>query len=220
MTEKPVPARQSPTHVTIEGSFGRLEPLDALRHGDDLWRAVSGANEIWTYLPYGPWQDQAAFVGWLDQRQSLSDPLSFAVCDVDGRAVGCLSLMEIRPQHGVIEIGHVLFSPRLQRTRLATELFFLLLRHVFDELGFRRCEWKCNNANAASKSAALRLGFRPEGIFRQHMIVKGANRDTAWFAMLDEEWPHRRRAFLEWLSPDNFTEDGQQIRSLSRNMVV
>jgi RimJ/RimL family protein N-acetyltransferase len=211
---KPVSARNFPHRLTLRGAYGCLEPL-TMRHADALWQAVAGADAIWDYLGYGPWQERSVFNDWLSQRQSLTDPMAFAVCDPTGRALGCLSLMEIRAEHGVIEVGHVLFAPALQRTRLATEAFALILAHVFDDLGFRRCEWKCNNANEASKRAAIRLGFEAEGVFRQHMIVKQASRDTAWFSMLDRDWPSRRAAFKTWLDQDNFTADGQQKRSLN-----
>jgi RimJ/RimL family protein N-acetyltransferase len=214
----PISARQCPHHVVLSGAFGCLEPLSVERHEDALWHALAGADAIWDYLAYGPWDHRPAFHDWLSQRQSLTDPMTFAVCDPAGKALGCLSLMAIRPEHGVIEIGHVLFSPALQRTRLATEAFALMLGHVFDDLGFRRCEWKCNDANDASKRAAIRLGFEAEGVFRQHMIVKQANRDTAWFSMLDRDWPLRCAAFAAWLDPDNFTEAGQQKRTLNACM--
>ncbi len=210
-TPRPRPARQP-----MEGRHARLEPLDAARHGDDLWQALDGHDRIWDYLPYGPFPDRAAFLGWLGERQALADPLYFAVIDQhSGKAVGLVTLMEIRPQHGVIETGHIVFSPALQRTPAATEAIYLQARHAFDDLGYRRFEWKCNNENAASRRAAERFGFIPEGVFRQHMVVKGRNRDTAWFSITDGEWPSVKAAFEGWLAPENFGPDGRQRRRLS-----
>jgi RimJ/RimL family protein N-acetyltransferase/ribosomal protein S18 acetylase RimI-like enzyme len=212
----PRPARGAPSRAVLEGRFGRLEPLDAARHGDSLWAAVAGHDGLWDYLPYGPFATSADFRSFLTQRAALDDPLIYAVVDrTSDRALGWLALMEIRPQHGVIEVGHVLFSPSLQRTPIATEAVALLAGYVFDDLGYRRFEWKCNALNAPSWRAALRLGFALEGIFRQHMIVKGHNRDTAWFSMLDGEWPARRAAFAQWLDPANFDADGRQKTSLA-----
>ncbi|MEJ1161819.1 GNAT family N-acetyltransferase [Prosthecomicrobium sp. N25] len=210
----PRPARP-PERVVREGRFARIEPLDAARHGPDIWAAGVDRPEIWTYLGYGPFADEAAFLVWLATRDTLSDPLYFAVVDRStGRALGCATLMEIRPAQGVIEVGHIFFSPSLQRTPIATEAIFLLMAYVFDELGYRRFEWKCDNGNEPSKRAARRFGFTPEGVFRQHMIVKGRNRDTAWFSILDREWPALKPAFESWLSPENFDPEGRQRRSL------
>jgi RimJ/RimL family protein N-acetyltransferase/ribosomal protein S18 acetylase RimI-like enzyme len=211
----PHPARP-PERVTREGRYALIEPVDAARHGAAIWAGGLEDPAVWTYMGYGPFDGEAAFVAWLKTREALADPLSFAVVDkASGRALGVATLMEIRPEHGVIEVGHIVFSPALQRTRAATEAIFLLGRYVFDELGNRRFEWKCNNANAPSKRAALRLGFRFEGVFRNHMIVKGRNRDTAWFAMTDDDWPAVSRAFEHWLAPENFDADGRQRSSLA-----
>jgi RimJ/RimL family protein N-acetyltransferase len=148
---------------------------------------------------------------WAQRVAPLSDPFFYAVVDVaTGHAVGRLALMRIDPAHGVIEVGHVLYAPSLQRSAHATEVQSLLARHVFEDLGYRRYEWKCNALNAPSRRAALRLGFRYEGVFRQHMVVKGVNRDSAWYSMLDSEWPARKAAFEAWLDPSNFTADGVQ----------
>lgn len=210
----PQPARP-PERVTREGRFARIAPLDAARHGPDIWAGGLADPAVWTYMGYGPFADEAAFLAWLAGRESLTDPLYFAILDREtGRALGCATLMEIRPAHGVIEVGHIFFSPALQKTPIATEAIFLLMAYVFDELGNRRFEWKCDNGNAPSKRAARRFGFTPEGVFRQHMIVKGRNRDTAWFSILDTEWPALKTAYRTWLAPDNFDEAGRQKRAL------
>jgi RimJ/RimL family protein N-acetyltransferase len=203
-----------PQSVTLAGRFGRVEKLDAGRHGAALWDAVRADDAIWNYLPYGPFADAAAFAAWLGERARLQDPFYYAILDVDGRAVGVATLMEIRPAMRVIEIGHIVYGTPLQRTPLATEAQYLLARYVFETLGHRRYEWKCNARNSASRNAALRFGFTFEGIFRQHMIVKGRNRDTAWYSMLDGEWPARKAAFERWLAPENFDADGRQKTSL------
>ncbi len=209
------PFAAPPARVTREGRLVRIEPLEAERHAEDLWGALDGHERVWDYLPYGPFRDFEAFEEWLEGREKLADPLSFAVVDQsNGRARGILTLMEIRPAAGVIELGNIVFAPVMQRTPLATEAVFLVAEYAFDELGYRRLEWKCNAVNEPSKRAAQRFGFTPEGVFRKHMIVKGRNRDTAWFSMLDEEWPARRAAFRDWLSPDNFDAEGRQIRQL------
>lgn len=212
----PQPARGAPRPIVIEGRLTRLDPLDERRHGGDIWAAVAGHDHLWDYMGYGPFADEAAFRAWLRTRQELADPLHFAVVDrASGQALGWATLMEIRPSQGVIEVGNILFSPRLQRTPHATETIYLLARHAFDDLGYRRFEWKCNDQNEPSKRAALRFGFVPEGVFRQHMIVKGRNRDTAWFSMTDGEWPARRAAFERWLDPANFDAEGRQKVALA-----
>jgi len=204
-----------PQPVVLDGRFGRLEKLDAVRHGDDLWAALDGHDAVWTYMAYGPFPDRDAFAAWLATRGGLEDPYSYAILDRSGGALGIATLMEIRPAMQVIEVGHIVLSPRLQRTPLATEAQYLLMRYAFETLGYRRYEWKCDALNAPSRRAALRFGFTPEGIFRQHMIVKNRSRDTAWLAILDHEWPTRRRAFEAWLAPDNFDADGRQQQSLA-----
>lgn len=210
------PARGMPVRCEHVGQTVVVAPLDARRHAGDLWAAFAGHDSLWDYMSYGPFADEKAFALWLGGREELSDPFYFTVIDRGtGRAVGLVTLMEIRPAHGVVEVGHIVFSPALQRTRAATEAIFLLGRHVFEDLGYRRFEWKCNALNAASRRAALRFGFSFEGVFRQHMIVKGRNRDTAWFSMLDSEWPVRKRAFEAWLAPENFDAGGRQRVSLS-----
>jgi RimJ/RimL family protein N-acetyltransferase len=205
-----------PGPVTLAGRFGRIEKLIS-GHTPSLWGAVKGHDRIWTYMPsYGPFPDAAAFSAWVAARSELDDPHSYAIIDAAGHAIGVFALMAIRPEHRVIEVGHVVYSPRLQRTSLATEAQYLLARYAFETLGYRRYEWKCDALNAASNRAAKRYGFTFEGIFRQHMIGKGRSRDTAWYAMLDNEWPARKANFERWLAPDNFIADGQQIQSLSK----
>lgn len=203
-----------PEPVNLVGRFGQLTKLDADRHSADLSEAVKGHDHIWTYMAYGPFADNAALSNWIRERAELPDPYSFAVLDHTSHALGIAALMAIRPSMGVIEVGNILLCPALQRTPLATEIQYLLARYVFETLGYRRYEWKCDALNAASRRAALRLGFTFEGVFRQHMIVKGRNRDTAWFAMLDSEWPQRKLALDRWLAPDNFDDRGQQKASL------
>lgn len=210
-------AAKAPDARPLAGTHCRLEKLDAARHGDDLWAAFENHDAVWDYLGYGPFADKAAFLAWLETRVPLVDPLSYTVIDTHSdRALGILTLMEIRPAMGVIEVGHIVFSPLLQRTPAATEAIFLAGRHVFRDLGYRRFEWKCNNLNEPSKRAAARFGFVWEGLFRQHMIVKGENRDTAWFSIIDAEWPRAERAFARWLAPSNFGPRGEQKTALSQ----
>lgn len=207
-----------PQRIEHEGRFARLEPLDPARHGDDLW-ALAGdpaADSTWEYLGYGPWQDRkqydAALVSWA----ARDDPLFLAIRDrATDRAVGVGTLMRITPEARSIEVGHLWFSPAMQRTPIATEAIFLMLKHAFDDLGYRRMEWKCNALNAPSRRAARRFGFTFEGIFYQHMFSKGRNRDTAWYSILDGEWPAIRSAFEAWLDPANFDEHGVQRTALA-----
>jgi RimJ/RimL family protein N-acetyltransferase len=171
---------------------------------------------LWTYMFDGPFEDRTAFAEALKKREASDDPLFFAILDAaSSRAVGIASYMRIEPAHRVIEIGGIVFSPALQRKPGATEAMYLMARHVFEDLGYRRYEWKCDALNAPSRRAALRLGFTFEGIFREHMIIKGRSRDTAWFAMLDSEWPERKAAYERWLAPGNFDSHGKQKQSLS-----
>lgn len=209
-----------PAPVVLTGRHGRVEKLDHARHGAALWDAIRGEPEMWDYMPYGPFPDAGRFQSWLQERAALADPYVYAVVGPDDRATGIAALMSIRPDMGVIEVGHIAYAPALQRTRLGTEAQYLLARYAFETLGYRRYEWKCNALNAASRRAAERYGFTFEGIFRQHMIVKGRNRDTAWFSIVDSEWPTRRAAFERWLAPDNFDSDGRQKKSLAACMTV
>jgi RimJ/RimL family protein N-acetyltransferase len=211
-------ARPPPERRAHDGRYVRLEPLNPGRHGDELFAAGSGpgADRLWRYLSDRPYADRSSFEGWLTKAAATGDPLFFAVIDrITGTVEGRLSFMRIDGPNGVAETGHILFGPRLARTRAATEAIYLQARHIFDDLGYRRFEWKCNDLNEASKRAALRLGFSFEGVFRQHMVVKGQNRDTAWFAMLDREWPALRAAYERWLAPDNFDASGWQRVSLA-----
>ncbi len=207
---------RAPQRRVLEGGSVRLEPLDARRHGDDLYESAQAADGTWTYLPYGPFVSRAGFISWLEERAPVDDPLTFAIVDLaSGKARGLASLMSIVPEHGVIEVGHIWLSPQLQRTRQATEAIYLFARYVFDELGNRRFEWKCDSQNEGSKRAAERFGFVYEGVFRNHRVVKGRNRDTAWYSITDAEWPARKAAFEAWLAPANFDPAGRQRRSLS-----
>jgi RimJ/RimL family protein N-acetyltransferase len=212
------PAKR-PGPVILEGRFGRIEKLDPSRHDSDLWLALQGHDRIWTYMSsYGPFADEAAFAAWLTERAALEDPYCYAIVDTTGRTRGLFALWRIRPDIRVVEVGHVVYAPSMQRTPLATEAQYLLARYVFETLGYRRYEWKCNALNAASRRAAERLGFTFEGIFRQETIAKGRNRDTAWFSMLDSEWPMRKAVFERWLKPENFDAEGKQKTSLSTLM--
>ena len=207
---------QLPGPVTLQGRYGTVTRLTAGRHGPELWEAFCGHDEIWTYLStYGPFTDAATFSAWLRERVTLADPYYYAILDADGRAVGVSTLMEIRAAVRVIEVGHIVYSPALQRTPLGTEAQYLLARYAIETLGYRRYEWKCNSLNAPSRRAALRYGFAFEGILRQRLIAKGRNRDDAYFSMLDSEWPARKLAFERWLKPENFDGDGKQKISLT-----
>jgi RimJ/RimL family protein N-acetyltransferase len=206
---------QRPGPVVLEGRHGRLEKL-AAHHAAALWEAVRGHDHIWTYMSsYGPFADGSTFVDWVASRVSLEDPFSYAIIDPSGAAVGIATLMDIRPAARSVEVGHIVYSPALQRTRLGTEVQYLLARYAFESLGNRRYEWKCNALNAPSRRAALRYGFVFEGILRQHTIAKGRSRDTAYFSMLDSEWLARKAAFERWLAPDNFDAQDRQKISLA-----
>ena len=206
---------ERPGAAKLDGRFCRAEKLDLVRHGESLWRAVKDDSRVWTYMGYGPFADAAVFMQWVEERSVLLDPFSYAVIDkASGRAVGIVTLMEIRPASRVVEIGNILYSPAMQRTAAATEVQYLMARYVFDELHYRRYEWKCHAMNAPSMRAATRFGFTYEGTFRQHMIIKGRNRDTAWYALLDSEWPQVKAAYEGWLAPDNFDAEGKQKASL------
>jgi RimJ/RimL family protein N-acetyltransferase len=206
---------QRPGPVTLQGRYGRIEKLEP-RHTADLWNAFAGHDRVWTYISSdGPFKTEKEFFAFIAKRAALPDPCAYAIVEASGAAVGYFTLMEIRPEMRVIEVGHVLYSPALQRTPLGTEAQYLLARYAFETLGYRRYEWKCNALNAASRRAALRYGFSFEGILRQHLIAKGRNRDNAWFSMLDSEWPARKVAFERWLAPENFSADGRQKVSLS-----
>ena len=182
----------------------------------NLWQAFGGHDPVWTYISTdGPFASEAEFTPFIAMRAAADDPYAFAIIDLADRAVGYVTLLRIVPQMRVIEVGHVLYSPTLQRTPLGTETQYLLARYIFETLGYRRYEWKCNSLNAPSRRAALRYGFVYEGTFRQHLIAKGRNRDDAWFSMLDSEWPERKHNFERWLAPENFDADGKQKVSLA-----
>ena len=207
-----------PPRAPIDGRYVRLEPLHAQRHGDDLWLALQGPDSdsaLWDYLPYGPFAERGAFDDWLAGKEATDDPLFFTVIDkATAKAVGLLSFLRIAPTDGCIEIGHIAFGSAMQRSPASTEAIWLLMKLAMDQLGNRRLEWKCNARNARSRRAAERLGFTQEGLFRQHAVIKGQNRDTAWFSIIDGEWPPIREAFQRWLAVGNFDEQGQQRRRL------
>ncbi|HEY0522295.1 MAG TPA: GNAT family protein [Stellaceae bacterium] len=217
----PVPGwspRPRPPRTAMEGRFCRVEPLDPDRHAADLFAANAEAADgrLWTYLPYGPFPALAEYRAWVSDAGRGEDPLFHAIVDRrSGRAVGVASYMRIDPAAGAIEVGGINYSPRLQRTPAATEAMYLMMRRAFDELGYRRYEWKCDSLNAPSRAAAQRLGFRYEGLFRQATIYKGRNRDTTWYSIIDREWPALRAAFERWLDPANFDASGRQRESLS-----
>jgi len=211
-----------PERVTLKGRWITLVPLDAAAHAEALYEGSNGdaAREaVWTYLFDGPYTSLDEFRANLEAKARSTDPLFFAVIDnSSGRALGYQTLMRIDAANRVIEVGNIMYTRAMQRTAGGTEAQYLFARYLFDELGYRRYEWKCNALNAPSRRAAERFGFTFEGIFRQHMIVKGRNRDTAWFAMLDSEWPARKAAYERWLAPDNFDSDGRQKVALSALM--
>lgn len=219
-TGRPLPgwaARQAPPRTAMEGRFCRLEPLDPARHAHDLFAAnqLDAEGRNWTYQFVGPFQDFESYRTWLEQVAKADDPLFHTIVDLKtGKAVGVATFMRIDRAHGVIEVGNINYSPLLQRTPAATEAMFLMMRRVFDELGYRRYEWKCDCLNAPSRAAALRLGFQYEGIFRQAVVYKGRNRDTAWYSIIDSEWPALKQAYERWLAPENFHTDGGQKRPL------
>jgi RimJ/RimL family protein N-acetyltransferase len=209
--------RPRPDRIVLEGRHVRLEPLTAKTHGDGLFEAstVADAAERFRWLPDYPPENRAAFQPWLERAEASEDPLYFTVIDkASGRIAGRQTLMRIDPANGVIEIGNIYWGPLISRQPAATEAQFLFMKYAFDDLGYRRYEWKCNDRNAPSKRAAERFGFTFEGIFRQHMIVKGENRDTAWYSILDSEWPALRRSYEQWLDPSNFDAQGRQKQRL------
>ncbi len=209
--------RPRPQPVTFEGRHCRVEPLDMARHGDDLVAAFRATDESsWAYLFVGPFADEASIRAWLTDAAASTDYVYSAIVDRgSGRAGGVCAYMRPDPGNGVVEIGSIHYSDALKRTPATTEAMYLLMRHVFDDLGYRRYEWKCNSLNTPSRRAALRLGFRFEGVFRNHLVVKGRNRDTAWFSILDSEWPALKSAYESWLAPENFDRDGRQRRPLA-----
>lgn len=207
-----------PERIKLQGQYTRLEPLSLARHGEQLFESAlePGADDRFRYLPDGTPTDYSRFGAWMEKSEGSFDPMFSSVIDMrTGRAEGRQALLRVDAANGVIEIGHILWGPAIARSRVTTEALFLAAQYVFDELGYRRFEWKCNDLNLPSKSAAGRFGFAFEGVFRNHMVVKGLNRDTAWFAMTDEDWRAMKPAYLAWLAPENFYEDGQQRTKLT-----
>ncbi|MGF6773523.1 RimJ/RimL family protein N-acetyltransferase [Paraburkholderia sp. GAS199] len=217
----PVPdwhGAQAPGREPLAGQYCRIERVNVERHAADLFDAYRSATDgrDWTYLAVGPFETLDAYREHLTRAAASPDPLHYAVIDLaTGKAIGTLALMRIDRANGVIEVGHVTYSPRLKRTRVATEAMFLLMQHVFDELGYRRFEWKCDSLNGPSRSAALRYGFSFEGIFRQAIVYHERNRDTAWFSVIDGEWPALRDGYAQWLDAGNFDAQGQQKANLA-----
>ncbi|MEX0682572.1 MAG: GNAT family protein [Dehalococcoidia bacterium] len=220
----PVPdwsPRPLPPRTPMTGRLCRLEPLEASRHAAALHVAYSADPDgrHWTYLPYGPFASETDYTAWVASVEHEDDPQFFAIVDrASGQPVGVASFLRMDPANGCIEVGHLRYAPALQRTAAATEAMYLMMRRAFDELGYRRYEWKCDSHNAPSWNAAERLGFHYEGIFRQNWVRRGRNRDNAWFSILDSEWPAIRSALTAWLDPSNFTPDGTQRRPLATFM--
>ncbi len=218
---EPVPGwapRPRPAPRSLEGRWCRLEPLDPSCHVEDLYHAnrMDGQGRMWAYLSYGPFEDLQAYRQWAEQAAGSQDPLFFAILAGEPlRAAGVAAYLRIKPGDGSIEVGHLAFSPALQHTTAATEAMALMMATAFDDLGYRRYEWKCDSLNAPSRRAAVRLGFVYEGTFRQATVVRGRNRDTAWFSVTDREWPQIKEAFRRWLEPSNFGPDGRQRVALS-----
>lgn len=213
-----LPSGKAPEGRPLEGGVVVVEPLEPERHAEALYVAsheTAEARDVWTFLPDGPFEDLASFKAWMSAMRVAPDRAVFAFRDkATGRAAGMASYLDIRPSHGSIEIGYIWFAPWWQRTPQSTEALFVMLRYAFDELRYRRMQWRCNALNERSRAAAVRLGFTFEGIFYQHMVVKGCNRDTAWYSILDTEWPRIRANFEAWLAPDNFDAQGRQRQSL------
>jgi RimJ/RimL family protein N-acetyltransferase len=207
-----------PRPTELRGRYVHIVPIDPIRHAAELFPAIGGDEHagLWTYLFAGPFRDEQEFRDHLTERVASKDTVSYTIVDAESAtAVGMYTLMRIEPKHRVIEIGGIILGPKLQRTRGATEAFYLLASYVFDDLRYRRFEWKCHTMNEPSRRAALRFGFSFEGIFRQHMIIKGHSRDTAWYAMIDRDWPSRKAEFERWLAPSNFSADGVQLTPLA-----
>lgn len=216
----PNPPSQAPAAAPIEGRWTLLRPVDPKADAAILYaashRAKDEAGTLWRYMPYGPFVDQAAFAQWLETSAVSKDPLFFTIVDrASGQPIGMASYLNIHPNNGSIEIGHIWFGSAVQRSRVTTESLWLMMRHAMDDLKYRRLEWKCNALNDPSRAAARRLGFRYEGIFYKHLVVKGLNRDTAWYSILDDEWPPIRARFEAWLDPANFNAAGQQRKKLT-----
>lgn len=208
--------RPAPEQVTLEGAYIRIVPL-TMDHTEALFDRIGGSDRavLWTYMPVGPFYEIESFRAWMETACASRDPLFFALEEIaGGRPLGFCSLLRIAPEVGVVEVGFIMFSKAMQGTAAATEAMALMMGYVFDTLGYRRYEWKCDDLNTPSRRAAERLGFTYEGTFRQATVYKGRNRDTAWFSVLDTEWPHLKAGFRTWLAPENFDAMGQQIRRL------
>jgi len=216
------PPALMPARTLLEGLHVQLEPLEPELHGQALYSAGHDSEQglrIWDYLAYGPWPDLASYTHTLKQQSSDADQVFYALrCKASGEVCGQASFLDIQPINGVIEIGHIWFGPRLQRSRAATEALYLMIRYAMDSLGYRRMQWRCNSLNQRSRNAAKRLGFRFEGIFYNHMIFKGKNRDTAWYSILDNEWPVVRELIEQWLADSNFNASGKALSSLTQTM--
>ncbi len=207
-----------PGAIVLQGDYCRLEPLDWDKHGEDLFQVLNGAenNDLWTYIPLGPFDALEEMVATFNYvREAMNWRTMIILDDQENTVLGMASFMRLRPEHGSAEVGCVVFSKALQRTRVATEAIYLMARHLFADLGYRRFEWKCNDANMASKQAAIRFGFSFEGVFRNDMVMKGKSRDTAWYSMIDTEWPAINAGFQQWLDAGNFDTSGQQLSRLS-----
>lgn len=209
---------KTPPMTALVGSYVRLEKLDPDLHTDALFRAQTGPgsdDRTWLYMGKGPFPDKSEFRDYVESMASTSDPAAYVVIPTDGDPAGILTYMRISEEHGSIEIGHIWYGASIQRSPVTTEVVYLTAKHAFEDLGYRRFEWKCYANNERSKRAALRFGFTYEGTFRNHMVLRDRNRDTAWFAMIDEDWPAIKIAFEAWLAPSNFDADGQQTRDLA-----
>lgn len=208
-------AKSVPSFPVLTGQYCRLEPLNP-QHAKNLYTEFTAdqENRIWTYLPYGPFTDLTNFSIWLEKNTRSKDPFFYSILNSEGKALGMASYLRIDPSNGVIEVGHINFSPALQKTRAATEAMYLMMRYAFEDLGYRRYEWKCDTLNAPSRQAAERLGFQFEGVFRQATVYKNRNRDTAWYSILDNEWSVLKKKFEAWLEPSNFDTHGCQLNKL------
>lgn len=216
-------ARSLPGAQTLGGRLVTLEPFDTATHGASLARAIAGPENagLWTFMPFGPFQDKSTFPQILADKAKSQNWATYVILDQQaGNALGTASYMRQRPEHGSLEIGCVAFGERLKKTAHASEAVYLMAAHVFNQLGYRRFEWKCHNENAASKKAATRFGFRFEGIFRNDMVMKGKNRDTAWFAMTDDDWPTIEQGYQAWLHPENFDSSGKQKTRLVTSVLT
>ncbi len=209
---------QFPPYISFEGRLCRIEPINVESHAQDLFEAyaIDRDDKMWTYMFDGPFETVASIEQWLEHARQQKDPQSYVLIEKKtAKAVGMASYLRIKPEHGVIEVGSISFSPKLQRTAIATEIMYLMMKRAFEDLGYRRYEWKCDALNAASRKAAIRFGFSYDGIFRKHMIYRNRNRDTAWYSMLNDEWPQLKKAYEQWLAPENFDDNGQQLEKLS-----